>query len=396
MGRRPPGGDEVWPQERQTTHHGSHVQGGGGHISHWSDVPDDMKGLWGKPPTREDLDRITHTIAKRVSRYLERLLALLFVRKGVFCLEEFWRSKMAAAPETKRKYSDEIRELGLERYVLELEVDGLTVVPPEVHGVGIARIDELGQRILEEAKNLTGVDFDLDNGPMGELQFPKNSSRLAKLGGAKEDFQPSQFLIQQLGRIHRMFRDLAINPVAIALIRHMIGKESTRFSSHNSFIKWQGKFGYGPTLGLHCDQGGVPLPWGRTALTANCNWMLTDYSREDGALAYVPGSHLQVMHPMQPQAAKAAVAVEASRGAVAVFHGATWHGAFPKQTPGMRLSIANYYRHVMVTSQEDMQGTFPKKLAEDCDDPELFKTLAGFADKFPYKRQSQPIPKKKK
>ena len=50
----------------------------------------------------------------------------------------------------------------------------------------------------------------------------------------------------------------------------------------------------------------------------------------------------------------------------------------------------------MVTSQEDMQGTFPKKLAEDCDDPELFKTLAGFADKFPYKRQSQPIPKKKK
>ena len=42
------------------------------------------------------------------------------------------------------------------------------------------------------------------------------------------------------------------------------------------------------------------------------------------------------------------------------------------------------------------KGTFPKKLAEDCDDPELFKTLAGFADRFPYKRQSQPIPKKKK
>ena len=38
---------------------------------------------------------------------------------------------MAAVQETKREYSDEIRELGLERYVLELEVDGLTVVPPE-------------------------------------------------------------------------------------------------------------------------------------------------------------------------------------------------------------------------------------------------------------------------
>ncbi len=312
---------------------------------------------------------------------------------------------MAAVQETKRKYSDEIRELGLERHVLELEVDGLTVVPPEVHGVDIARIDELGQRILEEAKNLTGVDFDLDNGPRGELQFPKDSSRRAKLAGAKEDFQPSQFIIQQLGRIHRMFRDLAINPVAIALIRHLIGKESTRFNSHNSFIKWQGEFGYGPTLGLHCDQGGVPLsmwrlfagaPWGRTALTANATWCLTDYTKEDGALAYVPGSHKKISRPVQPMAAKAAVPAVGPRGSVIIFQGATWHGAFPRQTPGMRLSIANSYRHVMVTSQEDIQGTFPKKLAEDCDDPELFKTLAGFADRFSYKRQIQPIPKKKK
>ena len=45
----PPGGDEVWSQERQSTHHGVHVQGGGGHISHWSGVPDDMKGLWEMP-----------------------------------------------------------------------------------------------------------------------------------------------------------------------------------------------------------------------------------------------------------------------------------------------------------------------------------------------------------
>ncbi len=311
----------------------------------------------------------------------------------------------ASAQETERKYSDEIRELGLERYVMELEVDGLTVVPPEVHGVGIARIDELGQRILEEAKNLTGVDFDLDNGPMGELQFPKNSSRLAKLGGAKEDFQPSQFIIQQLARIHRMFRDLAINPVAIALVHHLIGKESTRFNSHNSFVKWQGEFGYGPTLGLHCDQGAVDMsiwrlfagaPWGRTALTASATWCLTDYTKEDGALAYVPGSHKKVSPPVQPMAAKAAVPAEVSRGSLIIFQGATWHGAFPRQTPGMRLSIANSYRHVVVTPQEDFHGTFPKKLTEDCDDPELFKTLAGFADRLSYKRQDSPIPKKKK
>jgi hypothetical protein len=302
---------------------------------------------------------------------------------------------MSAVLETKQSYSDEIRELGLEPYVMELEVEGLTVVPPEVHGVSMDRIDELQQRILAEARNMTGVDFDLDKGPLSELEFPPASQGLAALSGAEDDHQPTQFLIQQLGHVDRMFRDLAVNPVALALIRYMIGKETARFSSFNSFVKWQGDFGYGPMLGLHCDQGGVPLPWGRTALTANTNWMLTDYTKEGGALAYVPGSHRNVSHPMQPMASKNAVAVEGKKGSVAVFHGATWHGAFPKQTPGMRLSIANYYRHMMVTSQEDIKGSFPRELADDCDRPDEFKTLCGFDDRFPYKSQTQPVPMKK-
>ena len=171
----------------------------------------------------------------------------------------------------------------------------------------------------------------------------------------------------------------------------MIGPKATRFSSHNSFVKWGGDWGYGPTLGLHADQSAVPLPWGRRALTSNTNWCLTDYTKEGGALAYVPGSHRQGSRP-GPEAANKAVAVEAPKGSVIVFHGATWHGAFPRQIPGMRLSVANYYRHMMVTSQEDITGTFPQDLAEDCDDPKLFRELAGFDDVFPYAHQTQPVP----
>ncbi len=58
----------------------------------------------------------------------------------------------------------------------------------------------------------------------------------------------------------------------------------------------------------------------------------------------------------------------------------------------MRVSVANYYRHLMVTSQEDIQGAFDRSLVDDCDDPELFSLLAGFQDEFPYKEQSGPIP----
>ncbi|MGY9073860.1 MAG: phytanoyl-CoA dioxygenase family protein [Acidimicrobiales bacterium] len=283
-----------------------------------------------------------------------------------------------------------LRELGLEEYVLALEVDGLCVVPSEVHGVPLERFDEMVTFLLERSGELVGCPFDLEVGPTAELDFPDDANTLAEMTG--DNGVPSQFLIQQLASQHRLFRDLAVNPTAVALTRHMIGGAATRFSSHNSFVKWQGEFGYGKNLGMHCDQTALPLPWGRTALTANANWCLTDYTLPGGALAYVPGSHRRVSRPTFPTAVRRAVPVEAPKGSMIVFHGATWHGAFPREIPGMRISVANYYRHAMVTSQEDIQGSFDKPLADDCDDPELFKTLAGFADTFPYNEQGEQIP----
>lgn len=283
-----------------------------------------------------------------------------------------------------------IRDLGLEQYAFELEVDGLTVVPPEVTGVDDTTVDRMVDLLLAKSEELIGCKFSLDKGPHQDLKFHPDATGLAAID--KDGRVPTQFLIQQLTRIDRVFRDLAINPVAIALIRHLIGPKATRFSSHNSFIKWQGEFGYGPTLGLHCDQTALPLPWGRAALTSNTNWCLTDYTLDGGALAYVPGSHRRVSRVVQPQAASEAVPVEAAKGSVIVFHGATWHGAFPRKLPGMRISVANYYRHYMVSPQEDIQGSFPRDLVNECNDPDLFKELAGLNDGMPYKKQSYPLP----
>jgi hypothetical protein len=291
------------------------------------------------------------------------------------------------------RIDDDLRDLGLESYVLDLELNGVTVVPPEVHGVGKDKIDELVRLILAQAKVLTGCEFDLEKGPLSDLEFPVDAEAELSRLSPEDAGEPSQFLIQQLGRLHRAFRDLAINPVAVALIGHMIGREEMRFSSHNTFVKWQGEYGYGSNLGLHADQGQTPRPWGATARTANTNWCLTDYTLEGGSFACVPGSNRSLRHPDFPNAVKGAVPIECPKGSCIVFHGATWHGAFPRKIPGMRLSVANYYRHVAVTSQEDFHGTFPQELADDCDNPELFKKLAGFADKFPYASQTQPIPK---
>ncbi|MEM7079205.1 MAG: phytanoyl-CoA dioxygenase family protein [Pseudomonadota bacterium] len=284
-----------------------------------------------------------------------------------------------------------IESLGLEKYVLQLELDGLCVVPPEVTGLDRPTVDALVYELLSAAEAMVGCEFSLERGPHQPLRFDDADG--PQSGIAEDRERLTQFLIQRLGSQHRLFRDLAINPVAIALMQHMIGRSGLRFSSHNSFLKWQGDFGYGPSLGMHCDQTASPLPWGRNALTANTNWCLTDYTIEGGPLAYVPGSHKFTTRPTFPQAVEKAVPVEAERGSVIVFHGATWHGAFPRKIPGMRISIANYYRHVMVTSQEDFHNSFDETLADDCNDPALFKQLAGFRDEFPYRVQSQPVPR---
>ena len=59
---------------------------------------------------------------------------------------------MFATDTGRTRLAPEIAELGLEEYVLQLEVDGLAVIPPEVHGVSEERIDELADSSSGEPK----------------------------------------------------------------------------------------------------------------------------------------------------------------------------------------------------------------------------------------------------
>jgi hypothetical protein len=294
------------------------------------------------------------------------------------------------------KLSEEIVSHELEPYVLQLETDGLTVVPPEVTGVTGELIDRCTDQLLRKFTEMTGCPISIENGPEGDLVWPENTGRRVLMPEDAPD--PTQMLIQQLLQLDRSFRDLFVNPVVDALITHTMGgavagQSPRRLSSTNSFVKWQGDFGYGDTLGLHGDQAACPLPWGHTALTANATWCLTDYTHADGALAYVPGSHKLNAHPSQPAAAKAAVPVECPRGSVIVWPGSTWHGAYPKSTRGLRLNAVAYYRHHSVLPQENLVVTMAGQPWDDCERPEVMRQLIGFDDVFPYLSQNQSVPK---
>ena len=301
---------------------------------------------------------------------------------------------------TATQLSDEIIDYGLQHYALELETDGLTIVPPDITGITEEVIDLCNTTLLTSFTQMTGCPISLERGPEAELIWPDNAKK-ASLLTPDEAPQPTQMLVQQLLQIGRCFRDLAVNPVVDALINHMTGELSypglpsmrnRRLSSTNSFIKWQGEHGYGKNLGLHCDQGMNPLPWGHTALTSNATWCLTDYTEEDGALAYVPGSHRSNAHP-GPNSREQAVPAVCPKGSVIIWPGSTWHGAYPKNTPGLRLNAVVYYRHQSVLPQENLKVTMKNEAWSDCANPKLMKELIGFKDKFPYEEQNSPVPR---
>lgn len=288
----------------------------------------------------------------------------------------------------------DIRRFELGAYIDELENNGLTIIPPEVTGVSAELLGRCTQVLLEKFEEITGCPISLDQGPLHPLHWPSGGRASFADKNAPD---PTQALLQQLLKFDRCFRDLAVNPVVDTLVKYMMGlsvsgKPARRLSSANSFIKWRGDFGYGPALGLHCDQQSNPLPWGEQALTANATWILTDYSKESGALAYVPGSHKANRLPKLPEDAAHAVAAEAPRGSVILFPGTTFHGAFPKQDAGLRLCAVTYYRHEAILPQEMMRVTMADEPWDDCDDPALMRELIGFDDSFPYLEQNFPLP----
>lgn len=299
------------------------------------------------------------------------------------------------------RMTEEVKSLGIEQYAEELEETGLTVLPPEANQFGESRMEEVVQRILDRAQEMTGVEFSIEEGPLQELEFPTPNipadslKKLKASNMADAVLKPTQFLIQKLTHEHRIFRDLALNPASIAL-QNFIMAGQTRLSSVNCFVKWQGDFGYGPTLGLHADQGATPTPWGAVAHSANSTWCLTDYTLDGGALAYIPGSHKEGQPVPPPDRVKDAVPVEAPKGSLIVFHGATWHGAFPRKDKGLRLGLAVYHRHAANLPQEDLPGLTVDEMIADTDNPKVYRAIAGVDDKFPYREeQTEAVPQRK-
>lgn len=260
--------------------------------------------------------------------------------------------------EARQRIIDEIRRRNLVERAWELEVDGYTVLSPEEAGTA-----ELAPRVLQASLDLAKRNY----GWQPDLDYEgEHQGLISAFGNVQAE-------IGVLGE-GRPFEEALLNPVVLSLIRYLLG-ESCALIHQSLFLKCPGP----DHLPLHTDQDQTvgPSPLQLYAQVANANWALTDYTVENGAIAFAPGSHRLCRAPTRHEATDLSLfkPVEAKAGSVTVWHGNTWHGAFRRSRPGIRATLVEYFgrQHLAgantSTVTQDMLARNPAQFAELVRDP---------------------------
>lgn len=269
----------------------------------------------------------------------------------------------------------EIGSLGLNDHLRDLEVQGFTVV----EGVLSAdRIERAKAAILRRVESKTGNKVD-----------PETATA--------EDFNGMAYQ-HYLMFDDPVFPEILLEPKPLALISYLLG-ESCVLSSMGCHFRGPG----GMPLGVHAD--GVSVGMNEVSQVANCNYALTPYSQEAGALVLFPGSHRRYRQPVLHEnwtaggatmveimgkglspseldavewtAPPGAVTMELKPGDAAIWHGNSWHGGWRRDLPGVRMNLAAYFCRPHMATQERRGDTrYPEVFERYANEPR-FATLMG-------------------
>ena len=259
---------------------------------------------------------------------------------------------------------EEIRELQLEPHAAQLDAKGLTVLPPERVAPREFTI-RLRDAVMKLAERRTGIRPDFENGST-HANIPATSG------------QTGEAWMWHILFDDPIFADALMNRACLAMVTYLVGY-SAKLSNSSALVKgpvdWEGP---PRPLGLHNDSRGVPAPLPPYSQFASATWALTDYTLENGALGYLPGSHKLCRQPTPDEAIDRVVPVEAEAGSLIVWHGNTWHAPFPRTAPGLRVSMLLYFCREYMTTQERYRERVPETMLERY--PLRFRTLMGLED----------------
>ena len=262
----------------------------------------------------------------------------------------------------------EIERLDLVRNIAELEAFGFTVVPPEKVAPPEV-IANLKERVLDVAERRTG-------------SRPRIDATAADVGREYQDAfgLPLPYLTFE----DWAFQEAIVNPAALAIVTYLLG-ESCRLSDCAALIKGPG----GTDLSLHADNLRIPDPFPPLAQICNVTWCLTDYSLENGSISFVPGSHRYYRRPLDGEGVEQRVAITAPAGSLIIFSGHTWHGAFARTAPGLRVSLIGYYCRAHILPQGDYsREAVPADIIER--NSPRFATLMGSHITYGYRSEGPP------
>jgi Phytanoyl-CoA dioxygenase (PhyH) len=259
--------------------------------------------------------------------------------------------------EARARLQGGIERHGLEHHVVDLELQGYTVLPP-----GKACSTEFTDRLrvailrVSDERMARGVSTALGQGVGKDI------------GAGRPLFH--------LLREDPVFQEAVTNPVVLTLVTYLAGYRA-RLATTTALIKTNES---DIALYWHTDNSGkVTEPWPQQSLSANVNWILTDYSRENGALCVVRGSHNWCREPDSGFSFddNRVHVVEVPAGSIAVWHANLWHAAMPRTTGGRRISYVTLYERPYLQQNDVYPLTTTPEMIER--NPARFSVLVGLA-----------------
>lgn len=261
----------------------------------------------------------------------------------------------------------ELKQLDLLEHVAELEAFGYTVIPPEK--VGPPAQHEAARRALIEVAC---------------------SRKACSEDDLVDVFADGQELMRFMLWDNPLFEKLLLNPAGFGLVQYLLGTNCI-LSLCDGWLKGKGE----ARTGIHADWAQFEMvSFPPEPFTANFNYLLSDYTKDDGALAFVPGSHRWRRFPSEEEAKywlDEAQPVEAPMGSMIIWGDHTWHGSFARKTDGLRLMMLATFCRPHMQSQEPFRLTASQEALDR--NPIRFGQLMDMGGAFPFGKSPARPPK---
>jgi ectoine hydroxylase-related dioxygenase (phytanoyl-CoA dioxygenase family) len=126
---------------------------------------------------------------------------------------------------------------------------------------------------------------------------------------------------------------------------------------------------------MHCDDAIYPLPRPHPPLVVNTMWPLDEFTEQNGATRFVPGSHKweQGRHPVPEDPVQTATM---SPGSAMFYLGSLWHGGGANQTGQPRLGVILEYAAGWLRQQENHCLAVPRATVRQL--PQRLQELLGY------------------